>query len=205
MEDIILSENQSNILIIGGVYPEEFQCETINYKKIEKETLMIDKFSYQEEELTELPARFTGVNNWPKTSNLRCYSCDLIPNSYPKFIPCNIISIDNCDYIGHFCEWNCAVRFVLHEFSGPNKWDLLKGVYEVESLFSGVLKKAIPESPPKTIMQAYCGKKGITPAEYKAQIRQLNETYNNLDNKSSREQYRFFTKRNSHSNKKITA
>ena len=69
---------QSNVVIITGVFFADIE----NYRKIAP--LMLDYTVY-----TVLPAKFTDVESWPRTSNLRCWNCDMLPDGIPRFIPIN--------------------------------------------------------------------------------------------------------------------
>ena len=132
---------------------------------------------------TKIPNKFTSVDSWPTSSTFKCWECDLLPLSYPKFIPKNPTFCENgedsCDPYGHFCEWNCAVRYVENnsEFNTANRWDYLESIRLFESKFTGVLRQKILPSPPKTIMKQYCGDKGLTVEEYRTKINTLNEDY----------------------------
>jgi len=148
-----------NFLILRGVFPGDFNTTTPK-KVTPVETIY-----------TEIPKTFTGVANWPTSSNLKCWECDQMPDSYPKFIPQYPTmnqSGDTCSVFGHFDEWSCAVRYVRREFPAMQQWDTLKILCIFESKFSGKLKNALPEAPPKTLMKAYCGSGGITLQEFKA-------------------------------------
>lgn len=132
-------------------------------------------------EYTEIPKRFTCVKNWPISSNLKCWSCDLLPPSYPKFIPLNPEkgedNRDECDTYGNFCEWNCAVEYVRKEFPPDQHWDILEDICLFESKFSGQRKEKIVPAPPKIRMAMYCGKHGLTPKEWREELHRLNNEY----------------------------
>ncbi len=122
---------------------------------------------------TEIPDVFTDVNSWPKRSNLKCWECGLVPDAYPKFIPmypqCRD-GIDICDAYGHFCEWSCAARHI-QTGDFKNRIDMMEILLLFEEKFSENRKKVIIMSPPKTIMQDYCGAGGCTVEEYKRKLR----------------------------------
>ena len=129
---------------------------------------------------TPLPSRFTGVDTWPKTSNRLCWSCDLIPRDYPRFIPMNMAEVDGhevCDAYGHFNTWNCAVRYINRELQPEQRECARRRISIFEAMFSGKYKEKIVEAPNKVIMKAYCGDVGITPQQYCDRIDALNEMY----------------------------
>lgn len=122
---------------------------------------------------TDIPKTFTSVATWPKKSNLKCWECGLVPDSYPKFIPMyprKVDGADVCDAHGHFCEWACVARHIQTN-NFPNKLELLEIVLIFEAKFSGNKKKMIVASPPKTLMQDYSGASGCTVEEYKRKLR----------------------------------
>jgi hypothetical protein len=117
---------------------------------------------------TEIPKTFISPELWPKKSNLKCWHCDLVPTSYPKFIPMypsTVNAIDTCDVHGHFCEWSCAASYIINNFT--NKYELLETLSIFEAKFTGHRKRYVSSAPPKTIRMDYCGAGGITDAAYR--------------------------------------
>jgi hypothetical protein len=170
---------RTNLLILRGVYPKDFAPVDGIYDKsaVEIEKKVIEPAMVY----TEIPKKFTSVESWPQFSNLKCWSCDQLPTSYPKFIPTypekDKDGNDICTPYGHFHEWNCATRFIEKEFPREQQWDALELVDLFESKFSGKRRRKIPSAPSKTLMNAYCGKDGITPKQYNKMIEQLNSDY----------------------------
>lgn len=161
---------RSNLLIILGVYPDDLQAPA-------KEQPPSTRRVY-----TEIPRVFTTPDAWLRTSNLRCWECDQFPSGYPRFIPLEFRRTHSggvtCTPEGNFCEWNCAVRYATREYDSATRWDLLKAICIVESLFTGdPPREKIPPAPSKTLMKAYRGDSGITPQQWQEQLRQLNTNY----------------------------
>lgn len=168
------------LLILRGVRAEDLT------QKISATARVVDKtpkITY-----TALPTRFTGVNTWPKTSNRKCWSCDLIPcevsawlqDAYPKFVPMNPVKVageDHCDAHGHFCTWNCAARHIITEFPTEQQPDLLNLVCLFESKFSGVRKEKILPARPKTTRREYAGENGVTVQQWLAALIAMNSDY----------------------------
>lgn len=156
---------RTNILILCGVFLKDFTTDAFDCaaKPVVK--------AEPEIAYTEIPKKFTGVDTWPKFSNLLCWSCNLIPESYPKFVPMNPEvdrnGKDTCDVLGNFCEWGCAARYVNEVMPESQRWDLRKFIILFESKFSGARKEIIVFGPPKTEMKAYCGKGGLTPKQWR--------------------------------------
>lgn len=156
------------LLLLKGVYLKNL-IETVS--DMPKDHLIDDQI------YSDIPKRFLSIEQWPSNTNLKCWSCDQIPLSYPKFIPMNPINNSDgqltCDVIGNFCEWNCAVRYILKELPQENQWDNLHLLTLVESKFSGAVKEKIPPSPTKTIMKCYCGNKGLTNKQWRDTLNTL--------------------------------
>lgn len=169
---------RTNLLTLRGVYPKDFASDPI-YDKVGPD--VEKKIAEPVVVYTELPKKFTSVDTWPKFSNLKCWECDLLPTSYPRFIPMDPEmdkdGNDTCTPYGHFHKWNCAVRYVMREFPRDQQPDVLELICIFESKFSGKRREKIMPSPPKTLMKAYCGKDGITPKQYEDKIMQLDNDY----------------------------
>jgi hypothetical protein len=154
-----------NIITLRGVNLKELIASTTTQKVVEKK-------------YTEIPKQFTSVDNWPKSSNLKCWECDLIGDSYPRFIPIypqyrtpnepNEQNQPICDVLGHFDDWSCVARYIVREYP-RNKADMLAAICIFEALFSGHKKDKIMPCLSKTKMQDYCGESGLTIEQYKKQ------------------------------------
>lgn len=163
----------TNLLILRGVYPKDFDFIPTAYP--ENVIMGVD------EDYTDMPSKFTSVKDWPKFSNLKCWTCDQIPTDYPKFIAMNV-EVDKrgnkiCDPHGHFHEWNCAISYISTFFPKETVGDVIDDTCYFESLFSGNHRRKIMPSPPKTRMKQYCGNRGITVKKYNDLINELNNTY----------------------------
>ncbi len=168
----------SNTLHFRGVFVRDLKCAI--------ESVIVPDDIPEDTPLPyiDLPKRFTSVESWPAASNLHCWSCGLICDDYPRFIPeqpspsvINDVVYLQCDPVGCFNTWNCVVRYILKEMPPHRHWDLLRAVCQFEALFSGVLKQKIMPAPHKNIMQEYSGSKGITAKQYMEKIEQLNTEY----------------------------
>lgn len=159
----------ANLLVIRGVRPHEFTAYIPPVVKTEPEPLYM-----------ALPRRFTNPSSWIQTTNLKCYYCDLIPTSYPRFIPLNpevVNDHDECDPEGNFCSWNCVCGYIIINYDVALHWDMIRTVCRFESLFTGKLRMIIPPPPPKTLRQEYCGPYGITAKQWKDKLEKINSEY----------------------------
>lgn len=159
----------ANLLVIRGVRPHEFTAYVPQTTKSEPEPTY-----------STIPRRFTSPHTWIQTTNLKCYSCDLVPVSYPRFLPLNpeiVCGRDECDPEGNFCSWNCVVEHIYTCFDSSLHWDMIKTVCRFEALFTGKLRMIIPRPPPKTLRQEYCGPHGITAKQWREQLEKINSDY----------------------------
>lgn len=163
----------TNLLILRGVYPKDFEPNSIFNQNAAEETKPKDVY-------INMPRKFTGVDDWIKFSNLKCWHCDQIPTDYPKFIPKNISVEDDkitCCVEGHFDEWNCAASYIISEYMEEERWELLEALCMIEKQFSGSRKLKIHPAPKKTCMKQYCGNAGIDTDDYKNTLNRLNAEY----------------------------
>lgn len=168
-KDVLMDKvpEKSLILVIKGIYPKDFVQDA--------KPPTANRVIY-----TEIPKRFTSVASWIKSSNLRCWECSMKFAGYPKFIPVNPENDgigDSCDVFGHFCEWNCAVRFAQREIPGAALWDTLRLISIFEAKFTGKMRKKILPAPSRTLMKQYCGHSGITKDQWRNRMEAVNIEY----------------------------
>lgn len=175
---------KTNLLILKGVFPKDFSAFDMSYVKEPKRSDSEAARSTSEGSNTvysRIPKKFIDVASWPKISNLKCWDCDRLPQSYPKFIPLNPErdkdGNDVCDVRGNFCEWNCVVHYVMREYSREQQWDILELVCIIAAKFTGRRREKIMPSPDKTERKEYCGEEGITGKQFQDKIDQLNAEY----------------------------
>jgi hypothetical protein len=158
-----------NLLTIKGVSPADLSVS------------VAPRPTYRIAVYTQIPPMFQSVDAWPKMSNRKCWTCDLVPSDYPKFVPMNPTYKHgqlSYDAHGHFNTWNCAVEYVMTKIPQNNRGDILSYIYDIAGLFSGKPRAKILPAPPKTLMRAYCGDSGLSPEEYMEKIDELNAEYN---------------------------
>lgn len=130
------------------------------------------------------PTRFTGVASWPRTTDLKCWTCDQLSSSYPCFIPMHYTEADGqptCDAYGNFDKWPCVIRFINREYPAADCWDMHKAIVKIESLFTGLPpRKKIPEAPPKWLMEQYCGTGGLTLQQWRDLNQQQDADYSRV-------------------------
>lgn len=162
---MIEKSKKTDILILRGVFIDDFLGKPLD---ISKKPLI---------NYSNIPSKFTSVEEWPELTNLKCWECDRLVTGRPKFIPINCKKTANdadvCNVLGNFDEWSCAVRYVMTQMPPDQRYDLLQAIYIYEAKFSGKKKLIIHPSPPKILMKTYCGNAGLTPEEYQKKIDDL--------------------------------
>lgn len=162
-------------MLIKGIFPNEF---TVTNAKIGDESSTVRLSTGTMNIYTKIPRRFTDVESWKRViSNLKCWTCDRLPNSYPKFIPMNPeITPDGetCEPKGNFDEWNCVIDYIRKNYR-EEAADLEELTCRFASKFLGRKITKIQPSPPKTEMEQYGGT--LTSKQYQEKINQLNSDY----------------------------
>lgn len=147
------------LLFVKGVFLKD--CIPIDdiFEQQLIESLDVEEFvtSYK-----SLPSIFNNLDTWQKTTNLKCWSCDLGFNTVPVFIPKGIDSLPKGNYnittYGCFCSFNCAAAYNnLHNVKickNINVRDMLLFLYRV---FEQKTPREILPSPSKYVMKHYGG------------------------------------------------
>jgi hypothetical protein len=162
---------RTQLLVFKGIFPEEFTTEII----------MTPVYTSTDISYTVLPTRYTGIESWPQKSNLRCWNCDLIPLSAPRFIPVNSELALNgkkiCDRVGHFCMANCAVSYVVEHYPAHLHRHLARTIAIFEEDFDGKAHEEIYPAPPKTLMTPYRGDTGLSILQWRQLVNEMNREY----------------------------
>lgn len=114
----------------------------------------------------EIPAVFTSIEEWPFSTNLRCWSCSFTFDGAPCFIPTFVRagskSKVEIGVKGNFCTFNCAARYIDDMFPpqafSSKHWRMRDNLCLVYYYFKGLKVKHIKPAPPKTELKIYGGK-----------------------------------------------
>jgi hypothetical protein len=129
----------------------------------------------------KIPPKFTSIDTWPKSTNLKCWNCDCNFLTVPIFIPVCIETNDlksmtgSMDTQGNFGSWNCASRYINIHFESSKRWERHEFLKILYSVFTGDDISDILPANPKTIMKQYGG--DITPHEYREHLNSMNEKH----------------------------
>lgn len=112
-----------------------------------------------------LPTRFTCLQNWPTSCNLKCWSCDRMFNTRPLFAPRDPHPDGSYAPEGVFGDWPCVARYI--EDNHPNEKYVYNALLlDLYYIFTGSRVEKIPLGYKKTIMKQYCGESGVSLTEF---------------------------------------
>lgn len=136
-----------------------------------------DEFDYENNTIKydRIPTEFYDKEDWPQTTNLKCWNCDRNFRNHPYFYP------NRHEYkkgkvlirpIGNYCSPFCVIPKIL-KLPKSEQWEkmelLRKAVLELDGL---TLPIDIPCAPPKTDRLEYGGGY-MTEVQYTEKINEL--------------------------------
>nr|QQV29328.1 hypothetical protein K-LCC10_0073 [Kaumoebavirus] len=129
----------------------------------------------------KLLSKFTKLEDWPTSTNLKCWHCDCNFVGTPAFIPLSMNSHGEAMSHGNFCTIFCAAGYI-DNHQDPmvltkKKWEYLEMLKLLYKIFTKRTIKQIFPAPPKTVMIQYGGTKTVD--EYKKFLKELEE--NSMD------------------------
>ena len=167
----------SRLLVFRGIAPHQFGIAVIAKLEVAKPA---------EHTFDTIPAKFTTVEMWPKTTNLKCWVCDRIPKSYPRFVATNpsrdTAGNDVCDPVGNFCSWVHSAAYIEDKYPASAQPDLMYLLTIFEAKFTGRRREKIFAPLGKTCQRQYGG--GMTEEQYAEYI-------DSLESKPPLTQYKF--------------
>ena len=111
-------------------------------------------------------------NNWPKSTNLRCWFCTLHFETVPCAKPIKYEK-DKFTVVGCYCSFNCVMADIL-DSRDTQKWELCGLVNLMYDKIHGETKNIKP-SPNKRVLKEYGGE--LTRLEYKNSLDDNITTY----------------------------
>lgn len=110
----------------------------------------------------KIPAKFTGLEEWPLSTNLRCWDSGFTSDDRPKFVPTYIITNENGDFEigvkGTFCTFNNAAGWIRRNIHSKDlQWKTLDMLCVVYKIFTGQSVSNIESAPEVTKMLAWGG------------------------------------------------
>ena len=171
-----------NILFLLGCFVDE--CHTVedlfDERVLNASTTPDNILNVQLIDYDKIPKKFTGVEEWPKTTNLKCWLCDFNFYSIPIFIPLRMYYVGkdiHMDTRGNYCSWNCAISDIDNGFT-RGKWERCKMLKILCKIMTGSAVDDIAPMIARTNMIQYGG--NMTSAEYKTHLKSISNKYDNI-------------------------
>lgn len=177
------------ILFLQGVFKkdckhvEEFFHERLLHESV-RETKLYDK----------IPLVFTGLDTWPKSTNLLCWNCNRGFKTRPWFEPQSIDplsrgtagvlltgdeiknnhNIDACRIAvrGNFCSPHCVVKHIItYSKNLAERLNKINMLLYVHTIFTGIVALTIFSAPERFDMEQYGG--SMSQQEYQKKLDEL--------------------------------
>ena len=113
--------------------------------------------------LDKIPRVFTGLEDWPHETNLRCWMCGYTFKGYPVFVPKDVRESESggieFGVLGNMCSFPCAELWISIHFAAKEdqRWRAQDNLCLVYLLFTGHHVARILPAPHKTELQKYGG------------------------------------------------
>lgn len=113
----------------------------------------------------KIPRVFTGLENWPMRTNLKCWMCDFTFDNSPKFVVqyAGIGENGGIEFgvLGNMCTFNCAELWIETNLGGrasnEERWRYQDNLCLAYLMFTGRRVARIKPAPAKTELKAYGG------------------------------------------------
>ena len=164
---------EQNILFLIGIRIEDivaiediYQKELLNSIDTNTKEIIYDKISKY----------FTSLDEWKKSTNIRCWFCSLKFKNIPWFIIENTIYSSSgvkYDINGNFCSCGCLLGFIEVHYNKRDNFDIFKSVYKLYKMIYNKNISEIKTSPSKYTLKIYGGDSNIE--EYQTEIKRIND------------------------------
>lgn len=168
-----------NILILPGIREEDLESDDDIFNS--KFTEGLEEIETTNVFYESLPDMFYSLEQWPESTNLHCWTCDLQFVGRPWFIPERIYDqggkLSAIKPKGCFHSPNCAQSYIDKNYSGLEHDDKTSGLLLIYKIFTGKSIRVIKPSYPKTLMRKYIGQNGISSEEYIQKNARINRDF----------------------------
>lgn len=140
------------VIVIKGVFKKDIDDVDDYFDDSETSESDIDISPYN-----EIPQKYTGLEHWPKRTNILCAHCCLSHNNPPVFIPEYFINgggnvnkddaINISIYRALLCAFPCGATYIAKNFTGEEAEQKMTGLKFVYKEFTGDDIDYIPLAP----------------------------------------------------------
>ncbi len=165
-----------SILFLKDVYPQDVILKPEAIVNFETDDSDTEPYENQEAKNEIIPQTYTGLANWPKSTNLRCWHCDCIYEERPITLPKSLdrvgtlndgTAIFSMSIEGFFHSWACAAAYNENYSPSGTKEDRVNLLTRLfEDFNPGKTVTMIPSAEPKTVMKQWSGTFGMNPEDY---------------------------------------
>jgi len=159
---------KSNILFLRGVFPEQWESNDDKFKRFIMLDVVDEKTESEINIYESIPIKFNGLDQWPKTINIKCWHCTCSFTTIPIFVPGRDISIVN----GIFCTFSCAEAWIESQ-PITQQWEMRKQLRELYYIFNKTRVSVIIPSLNKSMLKEYGGT--LNHAQFSKRIRDIND------------------------------
>ncbi len=169
----------SNIMVLKGVIMNNCDFDNIFDDKFMEDVQRAKqpiKTIYN-----DIPRIFKDLEQWPKSSNLKCWECSENFYTQPLFLPLNMrttgVSEDEHEFEthGNFCSWGCLIKYVEEQYKKDKLKELIDLIKIIYRKFTGNIPIKINPAPSKTLMKQYCGNDGLSLEEFKERVNNVKD------------------------------
>lgn len=155
-----------NILFFKGIFPDKYDIDAIFTNQIMDSLRISTKCNTDDVDnlqvFDKIPPKFTTIEAWPKTTNLKCWWCHRNFKSVPVFVPIDAsnkgaIPATEITVHGIMCNFFCAAAYIDYFCERNVKWErheMLKILYKK---MTGQRIEYIPRAPLPFSMVQYGG------------------------------------------------
>jgi len=126
----------------------------------------------------QIPYEFTGLDTWPKTTNLHCWYCTLQFDTVPLFIPEYIKTLTknqlSFKVTGVICSFSCGISYIIEHYLSLEKNNYISNLHLLYSVFTGKKPIVIGRSPCRNSLNKFGGH--VTETQYKSEIKLLTDS-----------------------------
>lgn len=132
----------------------------------------------KEEDWDKIRSTFSSLDEWPKSTNIRCWFCTLKFKSIPWFIITGETINKTFNVKGNFCSSGCLTGFVQQNYSRREHFDIYHNVGKLYTMITGKKNNNIIPSPSIYNLEMYGG--AMSMSDYKQELERINKINNNL-------------------------